>query len=132
MSDTLIQILSEAFDRAINSALDARMTAVMQQYNNAIGQFVTDIDIDALKHRVAALELRLPVESVNKEKLEELVGEAVDKALEDHNSTYDHDRYDTVASDFEDLNTDDFVTSDSMESEVRSVLRNASVSLDLN
>lgn len=122
-TDILIQALREAFERAVHAAVDARMTGVLQQYANTTGQF--NADIDALKQRVAALELRMPL-NTDLNKIRELIDNKIEEALDAHANTYDHDRYDNVCDDFENNSSSD------LEDAVRSVLRDASFSVEVS
>lgn len=124
--DIFTKAVGEALDRAITASVQAHMTGVLQSYGVTYGQFAADID--ALKQRVAALELRIPVEGMTEVRVGQLIDEAVEKALEAHEETYDHDAYDSAVEDFD---VDRLVNKDDLEEEVRSVLRNITVSLDV-
>ena len=168
-TDIVIQALREAFENAVNAAVDVRMAAVLQNYANATAQFATDIDalkqrgaapaendefwvrmsgfverevlanfavadvighdthmelknqvaalsaeLDALKLRIAALDLPNRVMTESKVKM------IVSNAIDDHKNEYDHDSYDEVANDFDSR----------VESEVRNLFRNARLSVD--
>jgi hypothetical protein len=122
-NDILIHSLREAFDKAINAAVDARLTALLQSYANTTAQFVTDID--NLKQRVAALELRMPL-NTDLNKIKELIDNRIEEALDAHASTYDHDRYDSVCDEFENNSQSD------LESAVRDALREATFSVEVS
>lgn len=122
-TDILIQALKEAFERAVHAAVDARMTGILQQYANTTGQF--NADIDALKQRVAALELRMPL-NTDLNKIRELIDNKIEEALDEHANTYDHDRYDSVCDDFENNSSND------LENAVRDALRGASFSVEVS
>lgn len=126
----LIQALSEAFDRAVNEAVDARMTAVMQKVANVNGQHSTDID--NLKQRIAALELRIPVEGMSEARVIRLIEDKVKEALDDHTNTYDHDEYDRIVGEVDDFDLDDVVTTRSLRDEVNDVLNSASFSVEVS
>lgn len=126
----LIQALSEAFDRAVNEAVDARMTAVMQKVANVNGQHSTDID--NLKQRIAALELRIPVEGMSEARVIRLIEDKVEGALDAHANTYDHDEYDRIVGEVDDFDLDDVVTTRSLRDEVNDVLNSASFSVEVS
>lgn len=143
-TDILIQALREAFERAVHAAVDARMTGILQQYANTTGQLNADIaalstgreddrqrlayltlDVDNLKQRVAALELRMPL-NTDLNKIRELIDNKIEEALDAHANTYDHDRYDNVCDDFENNSSSD------LEDAVRNALREASFSVEVS
>jgi hypothetical protein len=124
--DIFAKAMSEAFDRAITASVQAHMAGIFQNYADSYTQF--SADIDSLKQQVAALELRIPVEGMTEVRVGELIDEAVEKAMDAHTSGYDHDAYDSVVEDFD---ADRLVDKDDLEEEIRSVLRNITVSLDV-
>ena len=69
------------------------------------------------------------------EKLTRKAGEAaesaVEEAMNDHCSTYDHDDYDNVACLVNDANLDDMVTMDNLRDEIKQVFRDATVTIDV-
>lgn len=69
------------------------------------------------------------------EKLTRKAGEAAqavaEEAINDHCSTYDHDDYDNVSCSVNDANLDDMVTTDNLRDEIKQVLRDATVSIDV-
>ena len=56
---------------------------------------------------------------------------AAEEAINDHCSTYDHDDYDNVSCSVNDANLDDMVTMDNLRDEIKQVLRDATVSIDV-
>lgn len=122
-TDILIQAIRDAFERAVHAAVDARMTGILQQYANTTGQL--NADIDNLKQRVAALELRMPL-NTDLNKIRELIDNKIEEALDEHANTYDHDRYDNVCDDFEGRGNGD------IEDAVRDALRGASFSVEVS
>lgn len=121
-TDILIQALKEAFQRAVQAAVDSHMEPLWQQTANVNSQLSTEID--ALKQRVAALELRIPVEGMTETRVLKLIDSKIEEALDEHANTYDHDRYDSVCDDFENNND--------LENAVRDALRNASFSVEVS
>lgn len=69
------------------------------------------------------------------EKLNRKAGEAAEAAAEEainqHCSDYDHDDYDNVACLVNDANLDDMVTTDNLRDEIKQVLRDVTVSIDV-
>jgi hypothetical protein len=128
MNTDFIQVLVSAFSDAVNSAVDARVNALMEQYANAASQNLCDTD--ALKQRVAALELRIPI-NTDLNKIRELIDNKIEAALAAHAATYDHDEYDRIVGEVDDLDLDRFVNVDDLETEIRSALRNATISIEV-
>lgn len=143
-TDILIQAIRDAFERAVHAAVDAHVTSILQTHANVTGQLAADIaalstgreddrqrlayltlDVDNLKQRVAALELRMPL-NTDLNKIRELIDNKIEEALDAHANTYDHDRYDNVCDDFENNSSSD------LEDAVRSVLRDASFSVEVS
>ena len=112
-----------------------------------------NFDLTRMEQRIEALENIAaeysPTASINEtrlvevldqqewfwEKLTRKAGEAAEAAAEeainDHCSTYDHDDYDNVACAVNDANLDDMVTMDNLRDEIKQVLRDATVSIDV-
>ena len=69
------------------------------------------------------------------EKLTRKAGEAaesaVEEAINDHCSTYDHDDYDNVSSAVNDVDLDNVVTHDNLRDEIQRVLREVTISIDV-
>ena len=143
-TDILIQALREAFERAVHAAVDARITGILQAHTEAYNQSASQIaalnlqrvndddrlnslliDVDSLKQRVAALELRMPL-NTDLNKIRELIDNKIEEALDAHANTYDHDRYDNVCDDFEGRGNGD------IEDAVRDALRGASFSVEVS
>jgi len=61
------------------------------------------------------------------EKMQRFAAGAVEAAMDDHTSTYDHDSYDAVVSD-----SDDFVKSDDLEDTVRDAVSNLSFEVSVS
>ena len=108
-------------DQAIvtSNAVDARITALETKLTEAALFTQTSnvtIPIDEAKM----------VEALNSqewfwEKMRNFTGAAIEEAMDDHTSTYDHDSYDNAVSDLEDR---DFVTNDNLEDAVRDAIGN--------
>lgn len=68
-------------------------------------------------------------------KISDHVSSRVEEALDDHCSTYDHDEYDNVVSNWNDEDPTEFVREsdidDKIEGQVNEVLRNATVSISI-
>jgi len=143
VSTDFIQVLMSAFSDAVNAAVDARVTALMQHHSNLISQIEADLGdinstdnslvtaIDALKQRVAALELRIPVASMTEVRVGQIVDEAVKREMKAHLTTYDHDEYDRIVEEVDDFDLDRLVNVDDLEREIKSALRNATVSIEV-
>lgn len=123
MNTDFIRILSEAFSAAVNAAVDARITGILQQHANVVAGL--SIDNDNLKQRVANLELRMPI-NTDLNKIREMIDTKIEEALDEHANAYDHDRYDSVCDDFENRGNGD------IEDAVRDVMRNASFSVEVS
>lgn len=156
-TDILIQALREAFERAVHAYVDARITSILQQYAHVTGQFAADmqavrdritaiedsddrmadrlnsaqIDVDNLKQRVAALELRMPL-NTDLNKIRELIDNKIEEALDAHANTYDHDEYDRIVGEVDDFDLDNIVTIRNLQDEVRDVLNSASFSVEVS
>lgn len=64
-------------------------------------------------------------------KAKEIADAAAENAVSDHCSDYDHDDYDRITNEVDDVDLSDVVTSDNLRDEIKSVLRDASVSIDV-
>ena len=142
----ITEALNAHIERAVVEAtkpLIARIEAL--ENNPAIG---TDTTLEA---RVMTLETKLTeaklfeqttnvtvpidekrmVEALNSQewfwdKINNFVESRVEEAIDNHCECYDHDNYDTVASNWADEDPTDFVKDDDIESQINDALRNAS------
>lgn len=149
-TDILIQALREAFERTVHAAVDARMSGILQQHANVTGQLAADIaalstnreddrqrfsyltlDVDNLKQRVAALELRMPL-NTDLNKIRELIDNKIEEVMARHLNTYNHDEYDRIVAEVDDFDLDSIVTDDDLESRVGDALRSASFSVEMS
>jgi hypothetical protein len=64
-------------------------------------------------------------------KISDHVSSRVEEAMDDHCSTYDHDEYDNVVSNWNDEDPTEFVRESDMESKINDVLNNATVSISV-
>lgn len=64
-------------------------------------------------------------------KISDHVSSRVEEALDNHCETYNHDDYDTVASNWNDEDPTEFVRESDMESKINDVLNNATVSISV-
>lgn len=136
----------------LEGALTDRVIAL--ENNPATGETLSPDDLVQVKQRIEALEQATPetpetpaaisaaafVTYLDQqewfwEKLNRKAGEAAqavaEEAINDHCSTYDHDDYDNVACLVNDANLDDMVTMDNLRDEIKQVLRDATVSIDV-
>lgn len=145
----LIHLLSEAFSHAVNAAVDARMTAIAQAHANAIGQLSADIaglkvtrvddsdrinsllmDVDLLKQRLAAMDVRIPVEGMSEMRVKTMIDSALETAFRQHGEEYDHDSFESAAEEVESVDFSTLMNEDNIEEAVRRLFRNASLSVD--
>ena len=141
--------LNAIVSAAIATAVDARITELMQQHANIVGALAERIEklennpaigVDTtLEARVVALEQRpatavagvitpeMIVESMNKAEwlwekvnayIETGIEDRIERAIEDHCGTYDHDDYDSHISD------DDIHIEGDLEDAVTDAVRN--------
>ena len=117
--------INTIFNNAVTAAVEAHITAIQQQHANIVGE---------LAQRIATLEARLtdlsPVVDMDalRELVTPLVGSMVEAKIEEainaHCEEYDHDRYDNIANEVDDLpDFDDFVRGDELDSNVRDAVR---------
>lgn len=64
-------------------------------------------------------------------KAAEAAESAVEEAINDHCTTYDHDDYDNVSSTVNDVDLDNVVTHDNLRDEIQRVLREVTISIDV-
>ena len=64
-------------------------------------------------------------------KAAEAAESAVEEAMNDHCTTYDHDDYDNVSSTVNDVDLDNVVTHDNLRDEIQRVLREVTISIDV-
>lgn len=137
-------------------ALAARIEALENRLTDAdVKALETDTlspdDLVQVKQRIEALEQATPnvtmpidearlVEVLDQQewfwekltrKAAEAAESAVEEAINDHCSTYDHDDYDNVSSTVNEVDLDDMVTMDNLRDEIKQVLRDATVSIDV-
>lgn len=149
-TDILIQALREAFERAVHAAVDARITGILQAHTEAYNQSASQIaalnlqrvndddrlnglliDIDSLKQRVAALELRMPL-NTDLNKIRELIDNKIEESMARHLNTHNHDEYDRIVGEVDDFDLDNIVTMRNLQDEVRDALRGASFSVEVS
>jgi hypothetical protein len=169
-------IITQALTAAVATAVDARLTEVLQQHANIVGALAERITalearvvalennpaigVDTtLAERIAALETKLTeaalferninvqtlitpetvVNSMNNAEwlwekinayIETGIDDRIERAIDDHCSTYNHDDYDNVYNEWGGESVDDFVKDgyleDQIEEKVNETLRNAS------
>ena len=156
INNILIQALTAAVAEATKplveriAALETKLaleTTLMQ------GDTLSPDDLVQVKQRIEALENIAaeysPTASINEARLVEVLDQqewfweklmrkaaeaaesAVEEAINDHCNSYDHDDYDNVACAVNDANLDDMVTMDNLRDEIKQVLRDATVSIDV-
>ena len=84
---------------------------------------VTVDDLHGFKQRLADAEDRLDKITIASD---ERVQEIVDKAIEQHCETYDHDEYDNVVSEWGGENANDFVKDNDLRGVVQDIVNDAS------
>lgn len=57
------------------------------------------------------------------------INDYVERQMDDHLQTYDHDNYDEMASKVYETDFDDYVTRDSVREEIEDVINNATISI---
>ena len=151
MSETnlFFHAITEALNAHIERAVETRLTALQQAYANAIGELAKRVEAlennpaigtdTVLEARVKVLEER-PVGAIDTaqvvvalshaetfwENINRRIEAATEAAIDNHCECYDHDNYDTVASNWADEDPTDFVKDDDIESQINDALRNAS------
>lgn len=139
--------INALINTAITEAVTQQFTTLQQEYANKIGEMAVKISELETKLAEAALfdrttSVTIPideakmVEALNSqewfwEKLRTKVDDIVDKAMEDHTSTYNHDDYDDASRQISDIDPDDFIRSDDLTDAVRDVLGDVRVRLEL-
>jgi len=143
--------LNAIVNAAIATAVDARLTEVLQQHANIVGALAERITalennpaIDALETKLTEAKLfeqttnvTIPideakmVEALNSqewfwEKLRRTTDAQIEQAMDDHCSTYDHDDYDNVVSNWNDEDPTEFVREGDLSSQINDVLNGAS------
>jgi fumarylacetoacetate (FAA) hydrolase family protein len=115
-------IINTAITNAVNAAVEAKLEAIhsiLQMHANSIDELAKQakpevspvVDMDALRELVTPL-----VGSMVEAKIEE--------AISAHCEDYNHDRYDNIANEVDDLpDFDDFVRGDELDSNVRDAVR---------
>ena len=134
--------INALINTAITEAVTQQFTTLQQEYANKIGEMA--VKISELETKLALAELNVTVsideakmvEALNSqewfwEKLRTKVDDVVDKAMEDHTSTYNHDDYDDASRRISDIDPDDFIRSDDLTDAVRDVLGDVRVRLEL-
>jgi hypothetical protein len=131
----LNQILSAALNAAVAEAIRPlleRITALEERITGIVAQPAAQIDwhIDEAKM----------VEALNSqewfwEKLRRTTDAQIEQAMDDHCSTYDHDEYDSVVSNWNDEDPADFLREgdlhDQIDDRVNETLRNATFSISI-
>jgi hypothetical protein len=108
-----------ALESNLQDALVLRLAAL--ENNPAIG---TDT---VLAERVKALEERVANATEASEARIRVIAEAAaEQAMDDHCSTYDHDEYDNVVSNWNDEDPTEFVKDGDLSSQINDVLHGAS------
>jgi hypothetical protein len=171
--------LNQILSAALATAVDARLTEVLQQHANIVGALaerIAALESDAfamrdsitalennpaigvdttLEARVVALEQRLLtvagvitpdmiVESMNKAEwlwekvnayIETGIDDRMERAIDDHCSTYDHDEYDSVYNEWGGEEASDFVKErdlgETVREHVEEALNNATFSVSI-
>ena len=134
--------INALINTAITEAVTQQFTTLQQEYANKIGEMALKISELETKLALAELNVTIPideakmVEALNSqewfwEKLRTKVDDVVDKAMEDHTSTYNHDDYDDASRQISDIDPDDFIRSDDLTDAVRDVLGDVRVRLEL-
>ena len=134
--------INALINTAITEAVAQQFTTLQQEYANKIGEMAVKISELETKLALAELNVTIPideakmVEALNSqewfwEKLRTKVDDIVDKAMEDHTSTYNHDDYDDASRQISDIDPDDFIRSDDLTDAVRDVLGDVRVRLEL-
>ena len=134
--------INALINTAITEAVTQQFTTLQQEYANKIGEMAVKISELETKLALAELNVTVPideakmVEALNSqewfwEKLRTKVDDVVDKAMEDHTSTYNHDDYDDASRQISDIDPDDFIRSDDLTDAVRDVLGDVRVRLEL-
>lgn len=124
-------IFNTAITNAVNAAVEARLAAIhslLQMHANSIDELAKQpkpevspvVDMDALRELVTPL-------------IDASVTEAVGQAMEAHQEEYDHDRYDNIANEVDDLpDFDDFVRGDELDSNVRDAVSNLTFDISVS
>ena len=121
--------LNAIVSAAIATAVDARITELMQQHANIVGALAERIEklennpaigVDTtLEQRIAALEVRVDNNVEASEARIRVIAEAAaEQALDEHYSSYDHDSYDSHRDD------DDIHIEGDLEDAVTDAVRN--------
>ena len=138
--------LNAIVNAAIATAVDARLTEVLQQHANIVGALAERIaalennpaiGVDTtLEARVVALEQRVDNTTEASEKRIRVIAEAAAEQVMDlHLECYDHDQYDNVVSNWNDEDPTEFVRENDLDSKVTDAvsdaLSNATVSISI-
>jgi hypothetical protein len=146
---------TNVFFSAVQSALDAHIKRMVEEATAGLVEHIAGLSqrIDALETKLTEAKLfeqttnvTIPideakmVEALNSqewfwEKLRRTTDAQIEQAMDDHCSTYDHDEYDNVVSNWNDEDPTEFVREsdidDKIEGQVNEVLRNATVSISI-
>jgi len=145
--------LNAIVNAAIATAVDARLTEVLQQHANTVGALAERITAlearvvalennpaigtdTVLEARVVALEQRVDNTTEASEKRIRVIAEAAAEQVMDlHLECYDHDQYDNVVSNWNDEDPTEFVRENDLDSKVTDAvsdaLSNATVSISI-
>lgn len=142
----------------ISNALIAAVQHAVAPLNERIAVLESDLAravsvVEQRTERIAALETKLTeanlftqtsnatitidearmVEALNSQEwFWSKINDYVERQMDDHTSSYDHDDYDSAVSKVDDLpDLDDYVTRDELRSEIEDVLNNATLSLSI-
>jgi hypothetical protein len=120
--------INTIFNQLLNAAVEAHITAIQQQHANIVGELAQRIAALETKLTEAALFQKETNVTVDMDALRHLVKPMIDSVVEqaiaDHCEDYDHDNYDNIASQVDDLpDFDDFVRGDELDDKVRDAVR---------
>lgn len=117
-----------------------RIVALEDNPAHSVGTTLADraveVDNDLVRHnaRIAALEVsvktledRVDANDLTKDDVEAIV----ERALDDHCSTYNHDDYDDAVSKVEDFDPEDVLTADNLNDAINEALNGATVSIQV-
>lgn len=85
-----------------------------------------------LMQRIEALEDKAVTASLRSGLTRDEVEALIERTMDNHCETYDHDNYDEIASKVDDADFDDFVTNDNLEDAVREAVGNLSFDISVS
>lgn len=138
MNTDLSRVLGEAFERAVAAVVGeqlgqmANMLGAMRNQQVDHEREINELrqDVTNLKQRVAALELRIPVEGMSEMRVKTMIDSALETAFRQHGEEYDHDSFESAAEEVESVDFSTLMNEDNIEEAVRRLFRNASLSVD--